>query len=54
MLFRSAPGTAASRITTLKDGRLLTVIGETLDWYKAIDSVTGMTGYVSKAYVQKV
>ena len=52
--FRTAPGTAASRITTLKDGRLLTVIGETLDWYKAVDSLTGMTGYVMKAYVAKV
>ena len=52
--FRTAPGTSAGRITTLKNGRLLTVIGETLDWYKAVDSVTGMTGYVMKAYTAKV
>ena len=51
--FRNAPGTSAGRITTLKDGQILTVIGETTDWYKAIDSVTGRTGYVSKAYVAK-
>ena len=52
--FRNAPGTSAGRITTLKDGQILTVIGETADWYKAIDSVTGLTGYVSKAFVAKV
>ncbi|MBQ7183229.1 MAG: SH3 domain-containing protein [Clostridia bacterium] len=52
--FSTAPGTGASRITTLKDGHLLTVIGETLDWYKAVDSVTGMTGYVMKAHVARV
>ena len=52
--FRSAPGTGASRIATLKDGRLLTVIGETLDRYKAVDSVTGMTCCVMKAYAARV
>ena len=52
--FRTAPGTTAARITTLKLGQRLTVIGETTDWYKAIDSVTGRTGYVSKSFVKKV
>ena len=52
--FRNNPGTSAGRIATLKDGQRLTVIGETLDWYKAIDSVSGLTGYVSKAYVARV
>ena len=52
--FRTAPGTTAGRITTLKLGQRLTVIGETTDWYKAIDSVTGRTGYVSKSFVKKV
>ena len=52
--FRNNPGTGASRITTLKDGQRLTVIAETLDWYKAIDSVTGKVGYVMKAYVGRV
>ena len=51
--FRSAPSSSSGRITTLKNGQILTVIGETTDWYKAIDSVTGRTGYVSKAYVAK-
>ncbi|MBQ7182894.1 MAG: SH3 domain-containing protein [Clostridia bacterium] len=45
---------AAARITTLKLGQRLTVIGQTNDWYKAIDSVTGRTGYVSKSFVKKV
>ena len=52
--FRSQPGTGAPRLTTLKDGQTLTVIGETPEWYKAIDSVTGQTGFVSKAYVKKL
>ena len=52
--FRTAPNSFSGRITTLKNGQILTVIGETPDWYKAVDSVTGKTGYVSKAYVQKV
>ena len=51
--FRNNPGTSAGRIAALKNGQKLTVIGETLDWYKAIDSVTGLTGYVMKAYVAK-
>ncbi len=51
--FRTNPGTSAGRITMLKDGQKLTVIGETLDWYKAIDSVTGQVGYVMKAFVAK-
>ena len=52
--FRTNPGVSADRITTLKYGQTLTVIGETLDWYKAIDSVTGKVGYVMKAYVARV
>ncbi len=52
--FRNNPGISAGRITTLKNGQRLTVIGETLDWYKAIDSVTGQVGFVMKAYVAKV
>ena len=52
--FRSAPSSSSGRITTLKNGQILTVIGETTDWYKAIDSVTGLTGYVSKAFVARV
>ena len=52
--FHTVPGTGASRIATLKDDRLLTVIGETLDRYKAVDSVTGMTCCVMKAYAARV
>ncbi len=46
--------TREAHITTLKLGQRLTVIGQTADWYKAIDSVTGRTGYVSKSFVKKV
>ena len=52
--FRSLPGMSAPVLTTLKLGQTLTVIGETTDWYRAIDSVTGMTGYVSKTYTVKL
>lgn len=51
--FRKGPGVAADRIATLPDGRVLTVIGQTSKWYKAKDTVTGKTGYVSKSYVVK-
>ena len=52
--FRTNPGMGAPSIVNLTDGRMLTVIGETLDWYKAIDSVTGQVGFVMKAYVARV
>ena len=51
--FRSQPGTGKNVITKLTEGRVLTVTGETPEWYQAIDSVTGKTGFVSKAYVTK-
>ena len=51
--FRSQPGTGKNVITKLNEGRVLTVTGETPEWYQAIDSVTGKTGFVSKAYVTK-
>ena len=35
-------------------GQLLTVVGETMDWYQAVDSATGRLGWVSKAYVYRV
>ena len=52
--FRNNPGMGAGVITELEFGRRLTVIGETLDWYKAIDSLTGKVGFVMKAYVARV
>ena len=51
--FRTQPGTGAPRITTLKKGHTLTVIGETNAWYQAVDNATGQTGYISKSYVTK-
>ena len=50
---RNNPGMGADMIATLVDGQRLTVIGETLDWYKAVDSVTGLTGYVMKTFVAR-
>lgn len=52
--FRSAPSVHADRIGILKLGKILTVIGETADWYQAVDSTTGRIGYVNKAYVNRV
>ena len=54
MNFRKGPGVAAERITSFPDGRALTAIGETAKWYQVIDDATGMTGYVSKLYVNVV
>ena len=49
--FRVGPGTGASRIATLIDGKQLTAIGETNKWYQATDPETGNTGFISKTYV---
>ncbi|MBQ7184865.1 MAG: SH3 domain-containing protein, partial [Clostridia bacterium] len=48
--FRSAPSTHAKQIGVLRLGKILTVIGETANWYQAVDPATGKIGYVSKAY----
>ena len=52
--FRSAPSVHADRIGILQLGKTLTVIGETTDWYQAVDSATGRIGYVNKAYVNRL
>ena len=52
--FRSAPSTHSSQIGTLYQGHLLTVVGETMDWYQAVDNVTGRLGWVMKAYVYRL
>ena len=49
--FRSAPSTHSNQIGTLYQGHLLTVVGETMDWYQAVDNATGRLGWVMKAYV---
>ena len=49
--FRSAPSTHSGQIGTLYQGHLLTVVGETMDWYQAVDNATGRLGWVMKAYV---
>ena len=52
--FRSAPSTHSGQIGTLYQGHLLTVVGETMDWYQAVDNATGRLGWVMKAYVGRV
>ena len=52
--FRSAPSTHSGQIGTLYMGHCLTVVGETADWYQAVDSATGRLGWVMKAYVGRV
>ncbi|MBQ7182769.1 MAG: SH3 domain-containing protein [Clostridia bacterium] len=51
--FRAYPSTESTRIRTLKLGHTLTVIGETRNFYHAIDNETGKLGYVDKAYVTR-
>ena len=49
--FREEPGVAATKISSLPDGRQLKAIGETEKWYQAVDLESGNTGYISKGYV---
>ena len=48
---RWAPSTEAERIATCPQGKELTVIGETRNWYQVEDPQTGMIGFISKQYV---
>ena len=49
--FRVAPGSGASRIAPLSDGKILQATGETTNWYQATDPDTGKVGYVNKKFV---
>ncbi len=48
---RWAPSLEAERIATCPQGKALTVIGETKNWYQVRDPETGMIGFISKQYV---
>ena len=48
---RWAPSTEAERIATCSQGKALTVIGETKNWYQVQDPQTGMIGFISRQYV---
>ena len=50
--FRKGPGVAADVIRTLNDGAQLKILGETDNWYYAIDTATGDTGYIAKSYIK--
>ena len=52
--FRTGPGIAADRIASFPDGYELTAIGETKDWYQAIDPESGKIGYIHKNFVNVV
>lgn len=49
--FRVGPNASTTRISTLRQGKELRVIGETKGWYQAVDPETGKTGFVSKNFV---
>ena len=48
---RWAPSLEAERIATCPQGKALTVIAETKNWYQVRDPETGMIGFISKQYV---
>ena len=48
---RWAPSTEAERIATCPQGKALTVIGETKNWYQVQDPQTGMVGFIMKKFV---
>ena len=52
--FRVGPGIAADRIASFPDGYELTAIGETKDWYEAIDPGSGRVGYIHRNFVNVV
>ena len=48
---RWGPSSDTERIATCPQGKLLTVIAETKNWYQVQDPETGMIGFISKKYV---
>ena len=48
---RWAPSLEAERIATCPQGKALTVICETRNWYQVQDPETGMIGFISKKFV---
>lgn len=47
---RSGPGTTYSKVTTLSDGAVVSIVGIDNGWYK-IKTSSGATGYVSSEYM---
>lgn len=48
---REKPTAESNRVASLPDGRELTIIGESGNWYNAIDSESGKIGFISKNLV---
>ena len=52
--FRSGPSKTTSRIASFVAGKELMVNGETTNWYRATDPVTGNLGYIHKNYATRI
>ena len=50
--FRSGPSSSTKRIGKYYDGKILTVLAETNNWYKAQDPDTLAVGYISKKFTR--
>ncbi|MBR0408673.1 MAG: SH3 domain-containing protein [Clostridia bacterium] len=50
---RWAPSTEAERIAACNQGKQLTVLAETTNWYQVEDPATGMIGFISRQYVTR-
>ncbi len=48
---RWAPSLSAERIAACPQGKALTVLAETKNWYQVQDPETGMIGFISRQYV---
>ena len=51
---RKQPSKSTARIEQCADGTELTVIGETLNWYKVLDPANGKTGYIRQDFITVV
>ena len=49
--FRYAPNEKAERVRQVRQNEILTVIGQTDNWYQVEDPQTGIIGYISRTYV---
>ena len=52
--FRTGPSKTTKRVSSFSDGKELLAIGETTNWYRAIDQATGKVGYIHKTYTVRL
>lgn len=48
---RANPSTSSTVVSTLKKGAYIQIIGESGDWWRVRYTMSGNTGYVTKAYI---